>query len=79
MGDPARVVLCKALIDEILRKGLVAQCVGVLVPLQKRSFPVTAFTNFHKARLGEILYGQLAQLTEKFPHQIMNLRGKGRG
>lgn len=31
------------------------------------------------ARVGETLYNQIAQLAKRFPHQIMNLRGLGKG
>jgi 4-aminobutyrate aminotransferase/(S)-3-amino-2-methylpropionate transaminase len=57
MGDPARVIVCNAIITEILQKGLVQQA----------------------AQVGEELYNRIQRLSEKFPQQIQNLRGKGRG
>ncbi|KAH8169236.1 aminotransferase class-III domain-containing protein [Sarocladium implicatum] len=57
IGDPARVIMSKAVIEEILSKGLVEQC----------------------ARVGEVLYAELAKLAEKYPDYVMNLRGKGQG
>nr|POF17583.1 4-aminobutyrate aminotransferase [Quercus suber] len=57
MGDPARALLFRAIINEIERLDLVA----------------------HTASTGSYLYAQLAQLAQKFPHEILNLRGQGQG
>lgn len=57
MGDPARALLFRAIINEIQRYDLVART----------------------ARVGEYLYAQLEQLGERFPGEILNLRGKGMG
>lgn len=57
MGDPARAILFRAIIQEIERLDLVEN---------------TRVT-------GEYLYGGLTALAERFPDQIMNLRGKGQG
>jgi 4-aminobutyrate aminotransferase-like enzyme len=57
MGDPARVILFRAIIEEIERLNLVE----------------------HTARVGEYLYAELVRLRERFPNEIMNLRGKGQG
>lgn len=57
MGDPARAILFRAIIDEIEQNDLVAQT----------------------ARVGDYLYGKLAELAKKYPGQFDNLRGKGQG
>nr|POF11508.1 4-aminobutyrate aminotransferase [Quercus suber] len=57
MGDPARALLFRAIIDEIQRLDLVA----------------------HTASTGAYLYDQLAQLAQKYPDEIRNLRGQGQG
>lgn len=57
MGDPARCILFRAIIEEIERLNLVE----------------------HTARIGEYLYTELARLRERYPNEIMNLRGKGQG
>ena len=33
----------------------------------------------HTAGMGEYLYAELARLREKYPNEILNLRGKGQG
>lgn len=57
MGDPARAILFRAIIEEIEQHDLVAQT----------------------ARVGDYLYGKLAELAKKYPGQFDNLRGKGQG
>ncbi|KAK0384264.1 hypothetical protein NLU13_8352 [Sarocladium strictum] len=57
IGDPARVMMSRAVIREILDKNLVEQT----------------------ARVGDVLYGELSKLADKYPEQIQNLRGKGQG
>ncbi|KAM3541460.1 hypothetical protein ARSEF1564_005621 [Beauveria bassiana] len=57
IGDPARVLLSKAVVEEILDNKLVEQC----------------------ARVGGVLYSELEKLASKYPTQIQNLRGKGKG
>ncbi|KAF2722133.1 4-aminobutyrate aminotransferase [Polychaeton citri CBS 116435] len=57
MGDPARALLFRAIIQEIDRLGLVEN---------------TAIT-------GDYLYNGLQNLSEKYPKEVQNLRGKGQG
>lgn len=57
MGDPARALLFRAIIDEIDRLRLVDN---------------TRMT-------GDYLYGGLTALAERFPGEILNLRGQGQG
>lgn len=57
IGDMARVIVSKAVVEEILEKDLVAQC----------------------ARVGDVLYKELAALSSRWPEQVLNLRGKGQG
>lgn len=57
MGDPARAILFRAIIEEIERLNLVE----------------------HTAKTGDYLYSGLERLAEKYPHAILNLRGKGQG
>lgn len=57
MGDPARAILFKAIIQEIERLDLVRSTAAV----------------------GDYLYSGIERLAEKFPREIMNLRGKGQG
>ena len=57
MGDPARALLFRAIVEEIERLGLVENTRVV----------------------GDYLYEKLERLGEKFPGEIMNLRGQGQG
>jgi 4-aminobutyrate aminotransferase / (S)-3-amino-2-methylpropionate transaminase len=57
MGDPARAILFRAIIEEIERLDLVN----------------------HTARVGDYLFSGLERLQSQYPHEIMNLRGKGQG
>ncbi|KAE8825601.1 hypothetical protein PTNB73_08598 [Pyrenophora teres f. teres] len=57
MGDPARAILFRSIIQEIQRLDLVA----------------------NTAATGDYLYAGLQRLSERFPAEIMNLRGKGQG
>ncbi|KAH7461030.1 4-aminobutyrate aminotransferase [Fusarium oxysporum f. sp. matthiolae] len=57
IGDPARVIMSKAVIKEILDKKLVE----------------------NTARVGNLLYAELARLATKYPEYIQNLRGKNQG
>lgn len=57
MGDPARAILFRAIIQEIQRLNLVEN---------------TAVT-------GSYLYNGLKRLSEQYPTEIQNLRGKGQG
>lgn len=57
MGDPARAVLFRAILEEIEQKNLVQRT----------------------AEVGRYLYSGLEKLSEKFPVEIKNLRGKNRG
>jgi 4-aminobutyrate aminotransferase/(S)-3-amino-2-methylpropionate transaminase len=57
MGDPARAILFRAIIEEIERLDLVD----------------------NTARVGEYLFAGLERLQSQYPHEIMNLRGKGKG
>ncbi|KAK5702921.1 4-aminobutyrate transaminase [Elasticomyces elasticus] len=57
MGDPARALLFRAIIQEIERLDLVR----------------------NTAETGEYLYNGLASLSERYPQEIQNLRGKGQG
>lgn len=57
MGDPARAILFRAIIEEIERLDLVN----------------------NTARVGDYLFSGLEHLQSQYPHEIMNLRGKGRG
>ncbi len=57
MGDPARAILFRAIIQEIERLDLVS----------------------NTAAVGEYLFSGLERLQSQYPHEIMNLRGKGRG
>lgn len=55
MGDPARAILFRAIVEEIERLDLVEN---------------TKVT-------GQYLFGGLTALSERFPHEIRNLRGQG--
>lgn len=57
MGDPARAILFRAIIEEIERLDLVS----------------------NTAQVGDYLYWGLERLQSQYPHEIMNLRGKGQG
>ena len=57
MGDPARAILFRSIIQEIHRLDLVNS---------------TAAT-------GDYLYAGLQRLSERYPQEIQNLRGKGQG
>ncbi|KAF1835206.1 4-aminobutyrate aminotransferase [Decorospora gaudefroyi] len=57
MGDPARAILFRSIIQEIRRLDLVAN---------------TAVT-------GDYLYAGLKRLADRYPREIMNLRGQGQG
>lgn len=57
MGDPARGILFRGIINEIERLNLVD----------------------NTAHVGEYLYGGLERLSQKYPEEIQNLRGKGQG
>jgi 4-aminobutyrate aminotransferase/(S)-3-amino-2-methylpropionate transaminase len=57
MGDPARAILFRAIIEEIERLDLVS----------------------NTASVGAYLYQGLERLQSQYPHEIMNLRGKGQG
>jgi 4-aminobutyrate aminotransferase / (S)-3-amino-2-methylpropionate transaminase len=57
MGDPARAILFRAIIEEIERLDLVN----------------------NTAQVGQYLYSGLERLQSQYPHEIMNLRGKGQG
>ena len=57
MGDPARAILFRAIINEIERLELVEN---------------TAMT-------GEYLYAGLERIQQRYPEQVLNLRGKGQG
>ncbi|KAL9100173.1 MAG: hypothetical protein Q9163_004423 [Psora crenata] len=57
MGDPARAILFRAIIQEIERLNLVQ----------------------NTADVGEYLYDGLQSLATKYPNEIQNLRGKGKG
>lgn len=57
MGDPARALLFRAIVQEIKRLDLVQN---------------TAVT-------GQYLYDGLRRLAEKYPRDVMNLRGQGQG
>lgn len=57
IGDPARALFFKAIIQEIHRLDLVR----------------------NTAETGEYLYHGLADLAQRFPHEMKNLRGKGQG
>ena len=57
MGDPARAILFRAIINEIERLNLVE----------------------NTAHVGEYLYGGLERLSQQYPQEIQNLRGKGQG
>ncbi|KAI1768785.1 4-aminobutyrate aminotransferase [Hypoxylon sp. FL1150] len=57
MGDPARAILFRAIVDEIQRHDLVA----------------------NTARVGDYLFSSLQKLSDKYPGQFENLRGKGQG
>jgi 4-aminobutyrate aminotransferase/(S)-3-amino-2-methylpropionate transaminase len=57
MGDPARAILFRGIVDEIERLGLVE----------------------NNAQVGAYLYDRLEQLAAKYPKEIQNLRGQGRG
>jgi 4-aminobutyrate aminotransferase/(S)-3-amino-2-methylpropionate transaminase len=57
MGDPARAILFRAIIEEIERLDLVS----------------------NTASVGAYLFQGLERLQSQYPHEIMNLRGKGQG
>ncbi len=57
MGDPARAILFRAIIEEIERLDLVN----------------------NTAQVGSYLFSGLERLQSQYPHEIMNLRGKGQG
>lgn len=57
MGDPARVILFRAITEEIQRLNLVENV----------------------ADTGAYLYGGLERLAQKYPGELLNLRGKGQG
>ena len=57
MGDPARAILFRAIIQEIERLDLVK----------------------NTAETGEYLYAGIESLASKYPHDFLNLRGKGQG
>ncbi|KAK4505048.1 hypothetical protein PRZ48_003011 [Zasmidium cellare] len=57
MGDPARALLFRAIINEIARLNLV----------------------HNTAETGDYLYAGLESLSQKYPGEIENLRGKGQG
>ena len=79
IGDPARVVLSKAVIGEILDKRLVEQCVGQADKCQRNLYCIYQLTKRMQARVGDILYAELEKLAQKYPEYIQNLRGKGYG
>ncbi|CAN9336187.1 unnamed protein product [Alternaria alternata] len=57
MGDPARAILFRSIIQEIKRMDLVNSTAAV----------------------GDYLFDGLQRLSERFPQEIQNLRGKGQG
>lgn len=57
MGDPARCILFRSIINEIERLNLVE----------------------NTAKVGDYMYNGLAELAEKHPQEIQNLRGQGQG
>lgn len=57
MGDPARALLFRTIVQEIKNHNLVE----------------------HTAKTGDYLYSLLSDLSQKYPDQIKNLRGKGQG
>ncbi|RMY62190.1 hypothetical protein D0863_11034 [Hortaea werneckii] len=57
MGDPARALVFKAILEEISRLNLVDNA----------------------AQTGKHLFDSLEALAKKYPHEILNLRGKDRG
>jgi len=57
MGDPAKALLFRAIVDEIHARDLVANAAAV----------------------GDYLFTRLAMLADRFPGEILNLRGKGQG
>lgn len=77
IGDPARAVLSRTVVSEILKNDLAGQCVSwdpaVLVCCW------VYFADWGQARVGEVLFSELEKLAAKYPDHIQNLRGKGRG
>jgi 4-aminobutyrate aminotransferase/(S)-3-amino-2-methylpropionate transaminase len=57
MGDPARALLFRAIINEVERLNLVQ----------------------NTAETGNYLFGELQNLSKKYPDEIQNLRGQGQG
>jgi 4-aminobutyrate aminotransferase/(S)-3-amino-2-methylpropionate transaminase len=57
MGDPARALLFRAIIEEIERLDLVS----------------------HTAKVGDYLFDGLKRISDQYPGEILNLRGKGQG
>lgn len=57
MGDPARAILFRGIIEEIKKHDLVN----------------------HTAQVGDYLYNGLEDLSQRYPNEILNLRGKGQG
>lgn len=76
IGDPARAILSKAVVQEILKNNLVDQCVreGLIDVAGVFCLLITK-----QARVGSSLFSELEKLAGKHPEYIQNLRGKGRG
>lgn len=74
MGDAARVIMCNAVISEILENNLVEKCVsfGFLGSID------TYLTKI-QAQVGAVLYTEMEKLAARYPQRMQNLRGKGQG
>lgn len=78
IGDPARVIMSKAVVGEILDKNLVEQCVSRYS--HRRTCDSTSNTNTGmQARVGDALYAEMEKLASQYPDLVENLRGKNRG
>lgn len=76
MGDAARIIICNAVIDEILDKKLVEKTVRLTLFFYRIHM---SNNTSQKAQVGASLYDSLVILGSKYPDRMQNLRGKNRG
>lgn len=70
--------MSKAVVNEILEKNLVEQCVSSSSHTIPHLLLITDLSLL-KARVGKVLFAELEKLALKYPDLMMNLRGKGQG
>jgi len=76
MGDPSKILLFKAIVEEIQRLDLVKHTVS---PAPLPSLLTETSANDTQAETGAFLYDGLRRLAEKYPSEMQNLRGKRQG